>query len=424
MSSKTYAPAKKTCVIIGGGMCGQNVATALVKQDISVIIVQANAFTEQPVLQPWFLTRPDMYAGKAHTKKGSVANLETVGIEGVRYVVGTVVGLTDAKQITFADGRKLDFGVLVVAAGCHYPALMATPSETFDERLAFVKAFPGKVRAANSILVGGAGPVALEVASELRRLNPSAKIQLVTSGTHALHTWTGTPRAVIAGRLAKTNIGVVAGARVVLPDDGSYVQGSAVYERADYTLSNGKTIKDVDIFLPYFGLSRTGFLPLSMTAARGRVKVNAHGQSSENSSVFAVGCSDKYPVIVGPVIQKEAAVVVANVISILKDGADSSKKLAASLPELPGENSPMYAHLGLGQYTAMNLEQKGCLPGLCGRCCGCCNPFCPCCACCGWPCMYPASECQGKCIGKMLLSGGNMHPIHPAKAPVMAEMAR
>ena len=112
MSSKTYAPAKKTCVIIGGGMCGQNVATALVKQNISVIIVQANAFTEQPVLQPWFLTRPDMYAAKAHTKKGSVANLETVGIEGVRYVVGTVVGLTDAKQITFADGRKLDFGVL------------------------------------------------------------------------------------------------------------------------------------------------------------------------------------------------------------------------------------------------------------------------------------------------------------------------
>jgi len=426
MSSKTtYAPAEKTCVIIGGGMCGQNVATALVKNDVSVIIVQANDFTEQPVLQPWFLTRPELYADKAHTKKGSVANLETVGIEGVRYVVGTVVGLSDDKnQITFADGRKLDYGVLVVAAGNHYPALMAKPSETFDERLAFVKAFPGKVRAAKSILVGGAGPVALEVASELRRVNPDCKIQLVTSGTHALRTWTGTPRAVVAGRLAKTNIGVVGGAKIVLPDDGSYVQGSAVYERADYTLSNGKTIKDVDIFLPYFGLSRTGFLPSEMTAARGRVKVNAHGQSSENNNVFAVGCSDKYPVIVKPVIDKEAAVVVANVISILKDGVDSSSKLAASLPELPGEASPMYVHLGLGMWTAMNLEQKGCVPGLCGRCCGCCNPFCPCCACCGWCCMYPASECSSKCMEKMLISGGNMHPIHAAKAPVMAEMVR
>jgi len=426
MSSNTsYAPTEKTCVIIGGGMCGQNVATALVKHDISVIIVQANAFSEQPVLQPWFLTRPEMYAGKAHTKKGSVANLETVGIEGVRYVVGTVVELSNAKnQITFADGRKLDFGVLVIAAGNHYPALMAKPSETFDERLAFVKAFPGKVRAAKSILVGGAGPVALEVASELRRVNPDCKIQLVTSGTHALGTWTGTPRTVIAGRLAKTNIGVVAGARVVLPDDGSYVEGSAVYERADYKLSNGKTIKDVDIFLPYFGISRTGFLPSEMTSERGRVKVNAHGQSSKNSSVFAVGCSDKYPVIVEPVIVKEAAVVVANIISILKDGTSSSSKLVGSLPELPGQASPMYVHLGLGQYTAMNLEQKGCVYGLCGRCCGCCNPFCPCCACLGWPCMFPASECQGKCFEKILISIGNMHPIHPAKTPVMAEMVR
>eukprot|EP00560_Eucampia_antarctica_P007776 CAMPEP_0197828194 /NCGR_PEP_ID=MMETSP1437-20131217/4828_1 /TAXON_ID=49252 ORGANISM="Eucampia antarctica, Strain CCMP1452" /NCGR_SAMPLE_ID=MMETSP1437 /ASSEMBLY_ACC=CAM_ASM_001096 /LENGTH=426 /DNA_ID=CAMNT_0043429345 /DNA_START=156 /DNA_END=1436 /DNA_ORIENTATION=+ len=426
MSSNTsYAPTEKTCVIIGGGMCGQNVATALVKHDISVIIVQANAFSEQPVLQPWFLTRPEMYAGKAHTKKGSVANLETVGIEGVRYVVGTVVELSNAKnQITFADGRKLDFGVLVIAAGNHYPALMAKPSETFDERLAFVKAFPGKVRAAKSILVGGAGPVALEVASELRRVNPDCKIQLVTSGTHALGSWTGTPRTVIAGRLAKTNIGVVAGARVVLPDDGSYVEGSAVYERADYKLSNGKTIKDVDIFLPYFGISRTGFLPSEMTSERGRVKVNAHGQSSKNSSVFAVGCSDKYPVIVEPVIVKEAAVVVANIISILKDGTSSSSKLVGSLPELPGQASPMYVHLGLGQYTAMNLEQKGCVYGLCGRCCGCCNPFCPCCACLGWPCMFPASECQGKCFEKILISIGNMHPIHPAKTPVMAEMVR
>ena len=119
MSSKTtYAPAEKTCVIIGGGMSGQIVATALVKNDVSVIIVQANDFTEQPILQPWFLTRPELYADKAHTKKGSVANLETVGIEGVRYVVGTVVGLSDDKnQITFADGRKLDFGAFFVRTG-------------------------------------------------------------------------------------------------------------------------------------------------------------------------------------------------------------------------------------------------------------------------------------------------------------------
>ena len=413
-----------TCVIIGGGYSGQAVAKNLVKAGVKVTIVQANPFAEQPIFGPYFLTRPELYAAKANTKKGSVASLETVGIDGVSYVVGTVTSLGDDgdKTVVLEDGRTIEFGALVVAAGNHYPAIMANLGEDFATRLAFVQAFPAKVSAANKILVGGAGPVALEMAAELRRLNPTCEIQMVTSGDTALSSWTGTPAAVLASRLKDTNIQVKTNARVVLPT-GSAPAG--VYEKAEYMLSTGEGVKDVDLFLPYFGQPRTGFLPAD-TVVGGKVRVNANGQSTVRANLFAVGCGDRHPVAVMPVIDKEAEVVAANVHALL-GGQD---KLPASLPDKPPTEHVAVVHLGLGLWSAMNLEQKGCVPGLMARCCGCCFPICPCCAFCDWCCTYPAGTCAGSCFEKVLIGmAGNFHEVHAVRKPEMqafsaADMSR
>tara|TARA_B100000795_G_C22755058_1_gene421135 strand:- start:920 stop:1207 length:288 start_codon:yes stop_codon:yes gene_type:complete len=95
------------------------------------------------------LTHPEEWKAKAHTPKGFVANLETVGIEGVRYVVGKVVGV-EANELVFQDGKRLPFGALVVAVGVHYPAIMAQTGETFAERQAFLESFPNKLKSAKS----------------------------------------------------------------------------------------------------------------------------------------------------------------------------------------------------------------------------------------------------------------------------------
>ena len=107
------------------------------------------AFTEQPVFGAHCLTHPEEWKAKAHTPKGFVANLETVGIEGVRYVVGKVVGV-EANELVFQDGKRLPFGALVVAVGVHYPAIMAQTGETFAERQAFLESFPNKLKSAKS----------------------------------------------------------------------------------------------------------------------------------------------------------------------------------------------------------------------------------------------------------------------------------
>lgn len=372
------------------------------------------AFTEQPVFGPHCLTHPEEWKAKAHTKKGFVANLETVGIEGVRYVVGKVVGI-EANELILHDGKRLPFGALVAAVGMHYPAITAKTGETFAERQHFLESFPNKLKSATSVLIGGGGPVAVEVCGTLRAANSSCKIQMVTSGQRALAQWDGTPAAVLAARLKAINVDVVTNARVedVLANTG-------VYEKRDYKLSNGSTIQNVDIFLPFFSVARTDCLPENFvdTANRGRLRVNANNQSTVQKNVFAVGCGNRWMVSNDPTIQKEAAAVAQNVQDVLNGKAPS-----VSLPkECPATVD--YVHVGLGEYTMMNMDQKGCFMTAMSRMCGCCFPLCPCCACCGWCCSYPGSECQGKCFGKMLLSGGNLHPVHAPRPPSMLEMAR
>ena len=118
-------------------------------QSLTTFLFSPTAFTEQPVFGAHCLTHPEEWKAKAHTPKGFVANLETVGIEGVRYVVGKVVGV-EANELVFQDGKRLPFGALVVAVGVHYPAIMAQTGETFAERQAFLESFPNKLKSAKS----------------------------------------------------------------------------------------------------------------------------------------------------------------------------------------------------------------------------------------------------------------------------------
>ena len=210
----------------------------------------------------------------------------------------------------------------------------------------------------------------------------------------------------------------MSGARVVLPDD--VPKGSGVYEKKNYALSNGAELQNVDIFLPFFGLAQTSFMPIDFVdESKGNsVRINGKGQSTQRDNIFAVGCGNQWSVNSAPTIDLEAKVVAANVRNGLNGASPSS-----DLPLQPPSTID-YVHVGLGEFSMLNLEQKGCFPGLLGRVCGCgCLP-CFCCAFCGWCCQYPASECQGTCFKNVLLMGGNPHKVHKQQPPDMSDMVR
>lgn len=407
----------KHVVIIGGGVSGQDVAKKVLKlSNTRVTIVQCNEFTEFPVFAPYHISRPDFFVERANTPLGAIKSLEHLAIDDVEYVVGTVSGLSeDKKQIVFKDGRSLSFDALVVASGIHYPILAAEPGETYEQRVEFVKGFSSTVVAAKSILLGGTGPVGLEVVMELRRLNPNAKIQMVTSAKQVLG-WDGAAAKHLQDRLDFCKIEVIKEARVqdVNP-------AKAVLTRANYQLSNGTLINDVDVFIPYFGVARTEFLPANFVdgSTRNRLRIKNTGQAIAQDNIYAVGTGNLYTNSFVDNLFLESTTVVKN-IALQFDG----KQCSETLPETAPEPVAFYAHLGIGQFNIMNVDLKGCMFGFCGRFCGCCNPVCPCCACCGWPGQFPASECAGKCFEILLIDNLKDPNFHQPKAPVMAEMSR
>lgn len=399
------------CVIIGGGFAGQETARQFVKQGAkSVTIVQGNSFSEQPITMPYFITRPNLYESTAHTAKGAVAALDYLSIAGVNYVVGTVVDVNE-HSLVFDDERKLTFDILVIAVGIHYPVLTARLGEDLATRTEFVHAFPAKVAAATRILVGGGGPVAMEMASECRRLNPGAVVTVVTSASHVMDSWKGRAQAAVAGRLKAKNIDVICNERLEAKSaDTDILQ--ACFETAAYTLARSDRAIEADLYLPYFA-SAHQVSPEKFDRG-GRVIVNEHGQSPTRPNIFAVGCGDQAKVSIMPVMEKEAKMVAANAMS-LQRGDSPRARMPTSTPAVPAA-----VHLGLGSWSAVNLTG---LPGVFARCCGCFNPLCPCCACCGWPCLFPASELQGRVFGNIIIGSiGNMHKPHKPLAPELQKM--
>jgi NADH dehydrogenase FAD-containing subunit len=414
---------KQSVVIIGGGVAGQATAKELLNANCNVIIVQANSFVEVPHLSPYYLSRPDQWEKTANTKAGSIASLDNSTIDGVKYVIGTVSKL-EVNSLILTDNRTIDFDVCVCATGIHYPFIAANCGEDFNERKSSVKQFHDKLNDPNtkSILIGGSGPVAVEVAGELRRLKPNMKIQMVTSGDNVLPSWKGKPAQVVMAHMKDVNIEIITNSRLIVNEEQSI---QPCYEKTNYKLSNDNFINDVDIFLPYFGIARTQFLSENYIDKQKRslIKSNVFGQSIIQKNLFVVGCSTLYSHIVIDNIFAEASVVGKNIIDVL-NGKEISYDDSAKLSETAPAPVLMYAHFGLGTWTAMNLEQLGCFPGFCGWMCGCGFPLCPCAAPCGWPCQYPASEFSSKCLAKLVTGMGNPGVYHETKAPDMFDMTR
>lgn len=391
-------------------MAGMKTAKALLKETgVGVTIVQAQDYVEQPILMPYFLSHPELYSQKANSASGAVASLPHLSIKGVRYALGTATAVKDGQLVLNDGATTLPFDVLVIATGTHYPAICAEPGQDFQSRKAFIETFATKVRAAKSILIGGGGPVAVEMAATLREISPSVNISMAFAQAAPMSSWTGEAGDVLAARLAQLGITLLPNERMEAADFS--------LEPASYKMSSGKEVK-ADIFLPYFGKARTEFLDEELLE-RGLVKVNPYGQSVCNPKLFAVGCSNKYRARLIPVIQKEAQVVARNVVAFA-----TGDKMSALLPEKqPGPPDVMWVHAPLGGWMMLNPAVMGTGFALLGRCCGCFNPLCPCCACCGFCCAFPASSLQGRCIGKKML-GRNMHEPHKAEAPDVVEMSR
>ena len=206
--------------------------------DFSVTVVQPHEFYECPITQPSCFLKPEQ-----HGQQPCVLPLEQVHVEGVKYVLGVATSVTHSK-VELEGGQSLPCDAIVVCTGCYYPFLSpARTGESLEARTAFVRSFGRKVGAANTIVIGGGGPVACEMAGVIRALNSVAKIQLVCRGK-PMDEWSGRASTqALRSRLRSLRVQVISNESAV---------GEASLEPTTVNLANaGKTL-ETDMYLPLF----------------------------------------------------------------------------------------------------------------------------------------------------------------------------
>lgn len=297
----------KNVVVLGGSFAGVNIAHSLLNkgQNIKVtmvnprdefyfcitgprIVAEPNAFKQEKYLFP---------LKKAFEKYGS--NFEFVE-SASKYIDPTKM------TVSLASGQDIPFDYLVIATGSTTSCPTFKPSE---DTAGSIHNLQEKIAAANRILIGGGGPLGVEIAGEIAYAYPKKKVMLASHGPRLLDQLKQKASDIAKNDLEKLNVDVITGVKVTGCKDG-----------VGY-LDSGKTI-DTDLYIPSIGVkANSDFVPKSYLDEDGFVKVDKHMKVADR--IYAAGdvAQHKQKLFIRAV--QQASVVSSNVMSELSGKSPS-----------------------------------------------------------------------------------------------------
>lgn len=297
-----------TVVILGAGLTGVPLAHHLLKHTppsvgLRLVLVSPN----DDMLWVYATVRailPDKFGHDkiflplkpAFAKYGASRFEHVVGVaESLDPDANTVVVLptgTDEKQTP----RAIHYDTLVIATGSSFKDAM--PFKNLADTAATkenIEILREKIASARSIVVAGAGQTGVEVAGELGQeygLTGDKEITLIADGTLPLRPEARDDvRQTAASELAKMNVKIVANTRVVGATTTPSGRQSLTLRRSGGGPDAEEAILETDLYIPAFGVQpNTSFVPASMLAADGRVRVDrATLRAVDHANVFALG---------------------------------------------------------------------------------------------------------------------------------------
>jgi len=221
---------------------------------------------------------------------------------------GTVVDLDHSKRtvtVDTADGHTetVAFYAAVIATGArtHSPLLGYTKDERHlrETWAAFRKALPD----AQSIVIAGGGPSAIETAGELGEYlngrasmfsskleNPKVKITVISGAAKILPQLRESLARTAESYLAKVGVTVLKGSRVASTSPAS--AGTLdVASPCTVTLEHGDSLT-ADLYIPAYGTTpNSSFMSTTLLEADGRIKTNPKTLRIDNAGprIYAIG---------------------------------------------------------------------------------------------------------------------------------------
>lgn len=345
----------KTVVVLGGGVSGIATAHKLLKHTapklggrLKVILVSASSHFyfnfaavrgvipgEIPddalfhAIEPGF----DKYArGAFEFVVGTATALDPAG-NAVQVRVqrsGATAGQADAH-------RTIVYDQLVIATGSSL-ATADTPFKNLGSYRQTVDAWhalQGRVQAAKSIVVAGAGPTGVETAGELAaRYGAAKKLTLVVDGARALPGLAPSVGRQAEAELAKMKVELLHKVRVDRAED---LGGDGTR----LTLSDGRTLV-VDLFLPLYGVRpNTSFVPARFLDASGSARVDKTLRVVGSENIWAIGDASNVEVKMATRAERQIGHLHPNLEAVLLGRGD-----AALAEYKPGETTLMFVTIG------------------------------------------------------------------------------
>lgn len=285
----------KTILILGASYAGLTVAHTLLKKtftsvkDYKVVLVSptthfylnlASVRAIVPGQIPDEKIFGEIASGFKHYPKSSF-----------QFILGTASRLdptTKSVSISTSTGEmKQEYDILVLATGSRYigdAAPWKSSLKGYETTKELLHKTQGQVKAARSIVVGGAGPTGVESAAELGfEYGKTKDITLITAGNELL---IGSLPANIAKgaekQLRGMNIKVIKGTKVT--DATITAEG-----KTELKLSDGSK-KTVDLYLPTVGVvPNSDYIPKTLLNEKGEVKVDDFLRVKDVENVWAAG---------------------------------------------------------------------------------------------------------------------------------------
>ncbi|KAF4634453.1 hypothetical protein G7Y89_g3649 [Cudoniella acicularis] len=277
-----------TIVVLGASFAGLGVAHSLLKthKDIKVVMIAPTAelywnLASVRAIIPGQLSDDKLF-------KDVATGFKQYGPESFEFTLGTAIAIEpDEKRVNIntANGNHmLDYDHLVIATGSRasgdFPWKSSLEGSSQTKQL--LHDFQGKVNAAKSIVIAGAGPTGVETSAEIAFEYKDKEITLINAGKTVL---VGLPPSVIKfaeNTLKSMNIKLVLDTKIV--SDTVLENGSI-----ELTLSNGEKLV-TDLYLPTIGVTpNTEYVPKAFLNERGDVVVDEFLQVRGTTNIWAAG---------------------------------------------------------------------------------------------------------------------------------------
>lgn len=254
------------------------------------------------------------------------------------FVQATVSSIdTAAKTVTAApkngQSQEVSYDYLVIASGSHSPAVAGKialafnqpPDDMLSEKMTHARQ---TMLAAQRIIVGGGGPLGIEIASEIAEVHPSKSVVLVAGSSRLLASLPmPSASSYAATQLEALGVEIIYGLKI------KDVKEDTVTNKYTVTLSNDEKLEG-DLFIPAMGCAPNNtFLPQNLLDESGWLKVDDSLKVEGVNDVYALGDIINRKTKKTMHIDGQAAVLTANLASDI-NGSGTRKIYATPKEDL------------------------------------------------------------------------------------------